>query len=519
MGSSAGAVLQLVHSARRRALVNLIAEQITVGLIATLGGAILLLLLGTQILDWHWLLVLFLGGAALSAYRTWRYFPSPYQVAQTVDRRLSLHDAISTAFHFASPGVSPRLGEAAIVDMQREDANSIAGTLQPALAMPWSAPKSAAPMLALAAAVAGLGVLRYGLHGSLDLEKPIVEPMAALFQPGPEKTARYDKRGNKRSSDDPLAIPIDNPDAPTQELDAATEAALSQVDVPDTTQGEDPSASARTKQTEVKAAGDEVDESTEAGDEGDRESGEGKEGAADSSKDGGEGGGEKGDPSKEAPRKGAGGDNESLMNKMKDAMANLMSKLKIPQQAGQQRQAGASQKDGGQKDANGKQSGAGQKGEKGQGQPQGQGSPSDDPNAEGQQGEQQQAQSGQGRNNDKGSDAGTPNESQSGMGKQDGAKDIQNAEQVAAMGKLSEIFGKRAQNITGEVMVEVQSSKQQQLRTQYSQREGTHREAGGEIHRDQVPEALQHYVQQYFEQVRRGERMKSETAAPAEPAK
>ena len=88
------------------------------------------------------------------------------------------------------------------------------------------------------------------------------------------------------------------------------------------------------------------------------------------------------------------------------------------------------------------------------------------------------------------------------MGKQDGDKSVREAEQLAAMGKISEIIGKRAANVSGEVMVEVASGKQQ-LKTQYSQRKATHGEAGGEINRDEVPLAYQQYVQQYFEEVRK----------------
>jgi hypothetical protein len=43
----------------------------------------------------------------------------------------------------------------------------------------------------------------------------------------------------------------------------------------------------------------------------------------------------------------------------------------------------------------------------------------------------------------------------------------------------------------------------QQLRTPYAQRDAQHIQAGGEINRDEVPVALQAYVQQYFEQVRK----------------
>ena len=48
------------------------------------------------------------------------------------------------------------------------------------------------------------------------------------------------------------------------------------------------------------------------------------------------------------------------------------------------------------------------------------------------------------------------------------------------MGKLSEIIGKRAANIQGEVMVEVSSGKQQ-LKTQYSGQKAAHSDSGGEI--------------------------------------
>jgi hypothetical protein len=91
---------------------------------------------------------------------------------------------------------------------------------------------------------------------------------------------------------------------------------------------------------------------------------------------------------------------------------------------------------------------------------------------------------------------------QSGIGRGDGSKAIRDAEQLAAMGKISEIIGKRSQNLTGEVMVEVASGKQE-LRTAYSQQPAKHTDSGGEIHRDEIPLAYQRYVQQYFDAVRK----------------
>ncbi len=72
-----------------------------------------------------------------------------------------------------------------------------------------------------------------------------------------------------------------------------------------------------------------------------------------------------------------------------------------------------------------------------------------------QQGGTQQASQGksEGRSNNQ------PNspDGKSGIGKQDGDKAAREAAELAAMGKLSEIIGKRAANISGEVMVEVSS--------------------------------------------------------------
>jgi hypothetical protein len=90
----------------------------------------------------------------------------------------------------------------------------------------------------------------------------------------------------------------------------------------------------------------------------------------------------------------------------------------------------------------------------------------------------------------------------SGIGSQDGDKSIKQAEQLAAMGKISEILGKRSATITGEATVEVQSTSQQ-LHTQYVQRGAQHTQGGAEISRDEIPVALQDYVEHYLEQVRK----------------
>ena len=76
------------------------------------------------------------------------------------------------------------------------------------------------------------------------------------------------------------------------------------------------------------------------------------------------------------------------------------------------------------------------------------------------------------------------------------------AKALEAMGKISEVLGKRSATVTGEMMVEVESTKQT-LKTAFTQQQAKHAEAGGEIHRDEVPLIFQPFVERYFEEIRK----------------
>ena len=496
-------------------MTNLVCEQLSVGFIAAMAGAILLLLIGTQILDWWWPLVLFIGGAAISAWRTMRFLPSPYSVAQLVDRRLDLKDSISTAFHYLQPSENRLHNSPDLIAAQCAQAEQAAASADAAAAIPWRWPRQIMPALALTGVALALFVVRYGTSGRLDLSKPIVESVADFFQMASDSALAKNGKAPKLPGQDPLGIDITQPDQDKQKLDQATDQALQVVDTPDVNAGTENDA--KLDQKQIKSSGGEKggDDLQESAEEGERSASNSKD------KEGGDGDSSKAsdkaakDQKADQAGKQSGGDNSNLMDKMRDAMANLMAKLKIPQQQGGAQKQQSSNQKGGKKEGGQQDAGSGKKGEKGQGNPEGKGAPSDDPEAKGNEPGEQQAQAGQGQSNDKGQEGGSPNEAKSGMGKQDGSKDIKDAEQKAAMGKLSEIFGKRAENIRGDVMVEVTSSKMQQLRTGYTQKSGAnHGDAGGEVHRDEIPQHLQHYVQQYFEQVRKGE----STATPAAPA-
>lgn len=185
------------------------------------------------------------------------------------------------------------------------------------------------------------------------------------------------------------------------------------------------------------------------------------------------------------------------MAKMKDALADLMNKLKSPSQGSDSQQSSQSPTQ-----AKGPQPNSGQKGTQGQSKSQAEGDPAPDQQGNNDGEGDDKTASNQSRSGDKNSERPAGQDAKSGMGKQDGAKDIKEAEQLAAMGKISEIFGKRAAQINGEITVEVPAGKQQ-LKTAYSDRRAQHGDASGEVNRNEIPLMYQTYVQRYFEEVHR----------------
>jgi hypothetical protein len=181
---------------------------------------------------------------------------------------------------------------------------------------------------------------------------------------------------------------------------------------------------------------------------------------------------------------------------MKDAVQNILSKMKPQQNQSGQQKSGEQQG----------QQGKGQQGAKQQQAKNGQQQQGGEQQSDGQDGqageESQNAQDQQGKGTGNTDSKQASKQPGSGVGSQDGDKQLKNAEQLAAMGKISEIIGKRSQTISGETTVEVQNT-QQQLRTQYSNRAVDHSQAGAEIGRDEIPVALQSYVESYFEAVRK----------------
>jgi hypothetical protein len=135
----------------------------------------------------------------------------------------------------------------------------------------------------------------------------------------------------------------------------------------------------------------------------------------------------------------------------------------------------------------------GQKGEQSKADSESQAS-ADQQNQEGAQ-QQSDAKSAQ-----KSADKSSQQDAKNGAGSQDGDKLRRQAEELAAMGKITQILGQRSAHVTGEVTVEVGNSKQQ-LKTPWATSEAAHHDVGGEVPRDEVPLIYQEFVRQYFEEI------------------
>ncbi|MDP9170757.1 MAG: hypothetical protein M3N54_09085 [Acidobacteriota bacterium] len=461
----------LVRRARRRFAINEALGQLVFAGSVTLGGLALLLTLGTRYLNWWALGPIALAGLAFGFYRVRRLIPSDYAAAVRVDRNAGLQDALSTALHFSRE-------RSEFAAPQRQQAEDAAAGVNLEAAVPFTMPRSLYLMAGLAVLASALVAVRFFSTHGLDLRPPLTEVLFEDSAAGPrakQKQSGADSAQRKRletaeSLLAKLGVPVNPEDEKrTDALDKAIDQAL-----------ENPgNAGAKTDKGEGGKAGNPSDQAPAGDPMDDKKSADDQNKAAEG-KDGtvGDKSGSK-----------SGGDSPSLMSKLKDAVSNMFSKpsQSDPGQKGQSKQASAGKQE----------KGAGQK-SAGKEQPQGQdqqGSEEGEPNGDAQQGQQAEGKAGA-RSSQQSSQAG------SGVGSQDGAKDLKAAEQLKAMGKISEIIGRRAATVSGETTIEVQSGRQQ-LRTAYTNKSAAHGETDGGTGRDEIPVAMQSYVQQYFEQVRK----------------
>ena len=174
----ASSVQSLIKNSRRRLHLQIFSSQALVALSIGAAGLVLLLILGTQVLNWYWPLLLGAGSFGYLVYRVWNRLPSLYQAAQIVDRRLHTHDLFSSAHHFLGKS-NTRLSDALI-----EIANHEAQSVSPSVAVPFHLPSGWVRAVGIAVAALSLLVFRYAFQSSLDLGPPIAPGLYQLLASG-----------------------------------------------------------------------------------------------------------------------------------------------------------------------------------------------------------------------------------------------------------------------------------------------------------------------------------------------
>jgi hypothetical protein len=486
----------VIEEASRRSRLVLAVEHAAIVLSAVSASLTLLLLLGTQVLNWPWVLLIALIGVTVAFLRLRGRIMSSYRVAQVVDRRLQLSDTLSTAWFLLQNSGSDRSPFAAA---QIGRAERAALHIETASVFPFVWRRSWMVAGALAAVAFSLFAVRYLVTNSLSFKQSLI-PMSFSFSASVleriEKLAGQDSEISRRAS-------------------RAATSALKQSD--QAQQSDRPEQNAQSPEKaggkpgvggNLKSPRTPDDPSGDAKQNGDPQNRGPSEDKAESGRNNTPDGrptdsqaaNEK-TPANEANRDDNQQRSSGLLDRMKDALSGLMAKTRS-QNTGQKEERSEQEPKAGEKQNAQNSSQTGQVDQKGRNNEDTNGRNSEQ-NAQGQQQAQAsekspgtQANSSDESANRKGSDP------QSGIGRQDGEKNLKEAEQLRAMGKLDEIIGKRSASLTGDMTIETRSANRP-LETQYSGHVGHHADLGGEIDRDEIPLALQRYVREYMEQVRK----------------
>jgi hypothetical protein len=481
---------ELIHSARRRLLFNEALKQFAISAALAIGGLALLLTLGTRYLEW-WVVALF--GAAVIAWaaaKLRKKVPSDYAAAVWLDDKAGLHDSLSTAHYFATRARTLTPEAQAILLAQRGQAEAAASDVNLAIAVPFRFPKALYGLAALLLISSGLVTVRYFFGHELNLSAPITEVIfqdqaamkltkAAKRGRNPEKQQDYDEARSLLSK---LGLGANLEEKPDEKLDEALAEALKSAEKTPGT-GDDAKANQKTDKGDPLELPKDAPNNNNGAQSGENNNNKpGNPGESPGSQSGSKSG-EKGD--------------KSLLSKLKDAMDNMLG-APSPQ---------SDKKSGGSKQ---------------QSKPSSQAQQSNPQSGEPNEDEDKAAADGEASGNAEkaqspGKTSGNMSDKQEGpsaAGSEDGEKAIKAAAQIKAMGKISELIGKRSEQVTGESMIEVQSGNQK-LQTAYRDKTATHGEGAGEVSRDEIPVSEQAYVQEYFQQVRKPEGKGSDVSAKA----
>ena len=511
MGSndqSARVVRSAVEGGRRRLLGQLAFRDALLAATVALAGPAVLLVAGTDYFPLALLWLFSVAGLAVAANHWLRSRPAPYRVAQQIDSSWDSDDQISTAYHFLnilnknsvlnqnlvvnqdSEGDSAQVlnqdrnKDAESQDwqqLQRRHASEVVASGDLREALPFKLPHISYALLSVTLLIALLFLVRYGTQPTLSLKAPLPRLIlqALLGDKAQEELFIEENQPRPGDSDDAAPSLHDEKDAEPEET-SDPEQIDPMESLPIAGDVGDEFAMPEVEGLSVEDEfGDEL-----ASDEGlgDEEGGEGPDETE------GEDPSDMNDPSSEWNK-----ESEGLMDKLKEAFDNMMSKLNMDEQA------------------EGKPSGQGEESESEQASDApGKGQEAAGSEARSEEGSQSESEGGQADaasdqiSMEEGSSDPSEQKSETSIstaGTGEGSKELREAEQTEVMGELNELYQQRAEDITGEFMIETDSA-DQTAHTPYAARQSGHLDRGAALSRDEIPLAYRSYIKEYFKQVR-----------------
>lgn len=489
---STSSLRSVILRAEQRLAWQLALREALLGLTIALAGVAVLLALGTDLFP-AWLLGgSLLVGAAVGVYRWVRARPSPYEVAQRVDVRWRSEDQISTAYYFlANPSKASPLAS-----QQRQMAEKLALSGDLMTALPFRLPKAAYALGGMILLLAGLLGLRYGFQRTLSLKPPLAPLVARALLAGENERAAAEE-----TSQEPLKAGKEPPSSLTEQGEVNRDARREMSEpltepLPQDEAAQDYGAEADFPMPEVQGLsldeqyGDEL-AGNAAGEKGEPEGDLKAESLTDPSN-----AAEPGSQQQETSSPDAGAMNEEsndLLSRLKDAFENMLSALSLDQPStGQNAEQGQQSQQMSEQRADSSQAGGGESQQSGEGESESQTAG---------EGSADTPQMAQGKGGDQGSEQSPEGMTAASAGSNDGSKEISEAAQLQAMGELSELYNRRAAEMTGEVMIETQSARQS-LQTPYQTTDAGHEDPGGTVSRDEIPLAYRSFIQTYFQTLR-----------------
>lgn len=475
-------ITDTLHRAAKRRFLVLIVSAAGAAVASMAALFCLLLLLGVQVLSAATVLLLSVGGVAWVAWRVWRQWLNAYETAQVLDRRFALPDTISTAWHFANveEEASPRLERIRpLIERQRLEASEALRQISPSEAFPFELGRIHLVAMLLCIVAVGLFSYRYFSSDALNFQEQL-SSLHIPFIDGEGSPPPMTGDDLFKPKADPARSPLadyEPPYDPSRERldgtynDMPPVSGVSVGDDAASKQGDSESAeSEAAANLREQLAKDPRRQPGTQGKDGQKRDGEQRKGD------------EKGN---------------SLFDKFQQAMNNMIDKIanrdsQNMEQRGEQGknedrkkkgdQAGDGSDDSSDREGNQNSENA----EANENSKQGQGG----------QNAQEVSKQADSAASEKASDA------PSSVGAEDGNKDLAAARQIEAMGKIAEILGQRAEQVKGDMKMEVQAQKEQTLNTELRDVRATHRDSGGDLSRDEVPLRLQHYVKEYLKNAR-----------------